>query len=101
LPEAAKNPAHAKITFPEELIETQSLGFCPRIREQCLGIIVYAIVAETVALCDVDATSGHQEDPMSNVLLSVTVFHVLAAVAMFGFMVFSAVRLVQDRRSKG
>jgi hypothetical protein len=37
---------------------------------------------------------------MSNVLLSVTLFHVLAAVTMFGFMVYSAVSLVRDQRSK-
>ena len=37
---------------------------------------------------------------MSEVLLSVTVFHSFAAVAVFGFMVYGAVRLVQDQRSK-
>jgi hypothetical protein len=30
----------------------------------------------------------------------VTLFHVLAAVSMFAFMVYSAVRQVQDDRSK-
>lgn len=33
---------------------------------------------------------------MNDVVLTVTVFHTLAAVAVFGFMVFSAVRLVQN-----
>ena len=35
---------------------------------------------------------------MSNVVLSVTVFHVVAAVAVFSLMVFSAIKLVQDQR---
>lgn len=35
---------------------------------------------------------------MSNVALSVTVFHVVAAVATFGLMVFSAIKFVQDSR---
>lgn len=34
---------------------------------------------------------------MSDVILSVTVFHAVAAVAVFGLMVFSAVRVVQGR----
>ncbi len=37
---------------------------------------------------------------MSEILMTVTVFHTVAAVAVFGFMVYSAVRLVQDQRSK-
>jgi hypothetical protein len=37
---------------------------------------------------------------MSDLLLSVTVFHSVAAIAMFGFMVFSAVKYLQDQRSK-
>lgn len=37
---------------------------------------------------------------MSDVVLSVTVFHAVAAVAVFGLMVFSAIKLVQDHRSK-
>lgn len=32
---------------------------------------------------------------MSDVLLTVTVFHTLAAITAFGFMVFSVVKLVQ------
>lgn len=35
---------------------------------------------------------------MSNVVMSVTVFHVVAAVAVFGMMVFSAIKFVQDSR---
>lgn len=31
---------------------------------------------------------------MSDVIFTVTIFHTLAAVAVFGFMVYSAVRLV-------
>lgn len=38
---------------------------------------------------------------MSDVVFSVTVFHALAAVAVVGLMVFSAVKVVQDRLSKG
>jgi hypothetical protein len=39
---------------------------------------------------------------MSDVVLSVTVFHAVAAVAVIGLMVFSAVKVVQDRLgSKG
>ena len=39
---------------------------------------------------------------MSDVVLSVTVFHAVAAVAVIGLMVFSAVKVVQDRQgSKG
>jgi len=34
---------------------------------------------------------------MSDVVLSVTVFHAVAAVAVVGLMVFSAVKVVQDR----
>lgn len=34
---------------------------------------------------------------MSDVVFSVTVFHAVAAVAVFGLMVFSAVRVVQNR----
>ncbi len=34
---------------------------------------------------------------MSDVVLTVTVFHSLAAVTAFGFMVFSVVKLVQNR----
>jgi hypothetical protein len=37
---------------------------------------------------------------MSDVLLTVTVFHTVAAVAVFGLMVFSAIKLVQDQRSR-
>lgn len=37
---------------------------------------------------------------MSDLLLTVTVFHTFAAVAMFGFMAFSAVKYLQDQRSK-
>lgn len=37
---------------------------------------------------------------MSHVLMTVTVFHTVAAVAVFGFMVYSAVRLVQEQRSR-
>jgi hypothetical protein len=37
---------------------------------------------------------------MSQVLMTVTIFHTLAAVTVFGFMVYSAVRLVQEQRSK-
>jgi hypothetical protein len=37
---------------------------------------------------------------MSEILMTVTVFHTVAAVAVFCFMVYSAVRLVQDQRSK-
>lgn len=33
---------------------------------------------------------------MNDVVLTVTVFHTLAAVAAFGFMAFSAVKLVQN-----
>jgi hypothetical protein len=35
---------------------------------------------------------------MSTVMMSVTLFHVVAAVAVFGLMVFSAIKLVQDSR---
>jgi len=35
---------------------------------------------------------------MSNLVLSVTVFHVVAAVAVFGLMVVSAIKLLQDQR---
>lgn len=35
---------------------------------------------------------------MSNVAMSVTLFHVVAAVAVFGMMVVSAIKLVQDSR---
>lgn len=34
---------------------------------------------------------------MSDVIFTVTVFHTLAAVSVFGFMVYSAVRLVSQR----
>lgn len=34
---------------------------------------------------------------MNDVLMTVTVFHSLAAIAAFGFMVFSAIKLVQNR----
>lgn len=37
---------------------------------------------------------------MSDVAVTVTVFHTLATVAVFGFMVFSVVQLVQGRRQK-
>lgn len=37
---------------------------------------------------------------MSDILMTVTVFHTVAAVAVFAFMVYSAVRLVQEQRSK-
>ena len=37
---------------------------------------------------------------MSDVLLTVTVFHTFAAVSVFGFMVYSAIKMVQDQRSK-
>jgi hypothetical protein len=37
---------------------------------------------------------------MSQILMTVTIFHTLAAVTVFGFMVYSAVRLVQEQRSK-
>ena len=36
---------------------------------------------------------------MSDVVLSVTVFHVVAAVLVVGLMAFSAVSVVQDRFS--
>lgn len=35
---------------------------------------------------------------MNDVLLTVTVFHTLAALVAFGFMVFSVVKLVQGGR---
>jgi hypothetical protein len=35
---------------------------------------------------------------MSDVVLTVTVFHTLAAVAIFGFMIVSVVQVVQGRR---
>ena len=35
---------------------------------------------------------------MSNVALSVTLFHVTAAVAAFGLMVVGAIKFVQDSR---
>jgi len=39
---------------------------------------------------------------MSDVVLSVTVFHAVAAVAVIGLMAFGAVKVVQDRLgSKG
>jgi hypothetical protein len=38
---------------------------------------------------------------MSNVALSVTVFHVVAAVTSFGLMVVSAIKFVQDSRDSG
>jgi len=40
-----------------------------------------------------------KEDPMSDVVLSVTVFHTIAAVAVFGLMVFGALKVVQERLS--
>lgn len=39
----------------------------------------------------------NKEDPMSDVVLSLTVFHAVAAVAVFGLMVFSALKVVQER----
>ena len=63
-------------------------------------VVVYAIVAETIAG---QAMSGkaiirfNKEDPMSDVVLSLTVFHAVAAVAVFGLMVFSALKVVQER----
>jgi hypothetical protein len=33
---------------------------------------------------------------MNDVVMTVTIFHTLAAVAAFSFMVFSAVKLVQN-----
>lgn len=39
---------------------------------------------------------------MSDVVFSVTVFHAVAAVAVFGLMVFGALKVVQERLgSKG
>lgn len=37
---------------------------------------------------------------MSDLMLTVTVFHSVAAVAVFGLMVFSVVKLMQDQRSR-
>jgi hypothetical protein len=37
---------------------------------------------------------------MSDVLVTVSVFHTLAAVGAFAVMVYGAVRLVQESRSK-
>ena len=37
---------------------------------------------------------------MSDVMLSVTVFHAVAAVAVIGLMVFGAVKVVQDRLTR-
>jgi hypothetical protein len=37
---------------------------------------------------------------MSDILMTVTVFHTVAAVAVFAFMAYSALRLVQEQRSK-
>jgi hypothetical protein len=36
---------------------------------------------------------------MSDVILSVTVFHTLAAIGVFGLMVFGAIKVVQERLS--
>ena len=36
---------------------------------------------------------------MSDVILSVTVFHTLAAIAVVGLMVFGAIKVVQERLS--
>lgn len=36
---------------------------------------------------------------MSDVILSVTVFHAVAAVAVIGLMVFGALKVVQERLS--
>lgn len=39
---------------------------------------------------------------MSDLLMTFTVFHTFAAIAVFGFMVFSAIKLVQGQfSSKG
>lgn len=37
---------------------------------------------------------------MSDVMLSVTVFHAVAAVAVIGLMVIGAVKVVQDRLTR-
>lgn len=37
---------------------------------------------------------------MSDVVFSVTVFHAIAAVAVVALMVFSAVKVVQDRLTR-
>jgi hypothetical protein len=37
---------------------------------------------------------------MSDILVTMTVFHTTAAVAAFALMAFGAIRLVQDNRSK-
>lgn len=37
---------------------------------------------------------------MSDVVLTVTVFHTIAAVAIFGFMVVSVINLVQGQSKK-
>jgi hypothetical protein len=37
---------------------------------------------------------------MSNIMISVTFFHILATLAVVGVMVISAVKLLQDRRAE-
>jgi hypothetical protein len=49
---------------------------------------------------DNDSTTRLRRDPMKDVVLAVSIFHVMAAAAMFAFCVFTVIRVVQQRSQR-
>jgi hypothetical protein len=63
-----------------------------------LILVVRAIVDAAIAVSANADASVKRSSYMSDIALTVTVFHTLAAVAIFGFMVVSVVGAIQRKR---
>jgi hypothetical protein len=64
-------------------------------------LVVEAIIGRAIALSAIAGKTGiKRSEVMSDVVLTVTVFHTLAAVAIFGFMVVGVIGSVQRKRQQ-
>ena len=62
------------------------------------ALAVYAIATSAIIVTAVRFRTNQEGLAMTDVVYTITVFHSLAAVAIFGFMIFSAVRLVSRQK---
>jgi hypothetical protein len=46
------------------------------------------------------STTRLRRDPMKDVVIAISIFHVMAAAAMFAFCVFAVIRVVQQRSQR-
>jgi CDP-diglyceride synthetase len=71
------------------------------LREHFFELAVYAIASAAItvpAIRIVTPPKDHEDLAMSDVVYTITVFHTLAAVSIFGFMIFSVLRRMNGQK---